>query len=191
MKVWETALPGVLIIEPDVFEDRRGYFMETFQQKKYADAGVDCPFVQDNLSYSIYKTLRGLHYQYPHTQAKLVQVLLGEVFDVAVDIRSGSPTFGQWTGEYLSQINKRQMFVPAGFAHGYSVVSDTAIFSYKCSDFYAPDCERGIVWSDPDLAIRWPVKEPLLSEKDSRYFRLKDVPEGLLPRYVQGQVCEE
>ena len=191
MKVWETALPGVLIIEPDVFEDRRGYFMETFQQKKYADAGIDCSFVQDNLSYSVFGTLRGLHYQNPHSQAKLVQVLMGEVFDVAVDIRCGSPTFGQWFGEYLSQMNKRQMFIPAGFAHGYSVVSETAIFSYKCSDFYAPDCEQGIVWSDPDLAIQWPVKEPLLSEKDGGYFCLKDVPEELLPRYVQGQVCEE
>ena len=183
MRVRDTALPGVLIIEPDVFEDNRGYFMETYHQKKYAEVGVDCAFVQDNLSYSIYGTLRGLHYQYPHSQAKLVQVVMGEVFDVAVDIRRGSPTFGQWVGEHLSKKNKRQMFIPEGFAHGFCVLSETAIFSYKCSDFYAPECEQGIVWSDPDLAIKWPVQEPLLSDKDGRYPCLRDIPEEGLMKY--------
>lgn len=184
MKVMETSLPGVLIIEPDVFEDTRGYFMETYQQKKYAEVGIDCSFVQDNLSYSVFGTLRGLHYQHPHSQAKLVQVLMGEVFDVAVDIRCGSPTFGQWFGEYLSEQNKRKMFIPEGCAHGYCVVSESAIFSYKCSDFYAPDCEGGIVWSDPDLGIKWPAREPLLSDKDRLYPHLKDVSEELLPKYI-------
>ncbi|MBN2256103.1 MAG: dTDP-4-dehydrorhamnose 3,5-epimerase [Deltaproteobacteria bacterium] len=185
MKVKGTALPGVVIIEPAVFEDTRGFFMETYQRDRYTEAGIDCSFVQDNTSYSIYGTLRGLHYQHPHSQAKLVQVLKGEVFDVAVDIRRGSPTFGHWVGEYLSEQNKRQMFVPAGFAHGYTVVTDVAVFSYKCSDFYAPECEQGILWSDPDIAISWPVKEPLLSGKDSRYPRLKDMPQEDLPKYIE------
>lgn len=181
MKVLETALPGVFILEPAVFEDRRGYFLETYHQERYDEAGVKCQFVQDNLSYSVRGSLRGLHYQYPHGQAKLVQVIKGKVFDVAVDIRRGSPTFGQWIGENLSDKNRRQMFIPEGFAHGFCVLSDTAIFVYKCSDLYAPDCERGILWSDPDLGIEWPVKEPLLSDKDSKYPCLKDIPEENLP----------
>jgi dTDP-4-dehydrorhamnose 3,5-epimerase len=181
MKVLKTGLPGVLIIEADVFKDGRGYFMETYHRKRYAEAGIDCPFVQDNLSYSTRGTLRGLHYQYPHDQAKLVQVITGEVFDVAVDIRRGSPAFGQWTGEYLSDKNKRQLFIPKGFAHGFCVLSDTAIFLYKCSNFYAPDSEKGVLYSDPDLAIDWPVNEPILSDKDSKYPRLKDVPGKHLP----------
>jgi len=181
MRVLETALPGVLILEPDVFEDQRGYFLETYHQERYDEAGLDCPFVQDNLSYSVRGSLRGLHYQYPHGQAKLVQVIKGEVFDVAVDIRRGSPTFGQWIGEKLSDKNRRQMFIPEGFAHGFRVLSDTAIFVYKCSDFYTPDSERGILWSDPDLGIEWPCEEPLLSEKDSKYPYLGDVPAEHLP----------
>jgi dTDP-4-dehydrorhamnose 3,5-epimerase len=185
MNVRETELPGVVIIEPLAFEDHRGLFMETYQRSRYAAAGVDCQFVQDNVSYSIHGTLRGLHYQLPRGQAKLVQVLKGEVFDVAVDIRRRSPTFGRWIGEYLSQQNKRQMFIPAGFAHGYAVVTEAAIFSYKCSDYYAPGCEQGIIWSDPDIAISWPVTQPLLSEKDGRYPRLKDMPQELLPEFQE------
>jgi len=181
MKVLETALPGVLILEPAVFEDRRGYFLETYHRQRYDEAGVKCQFVQDNLSYSVRGSLRGLHYQYPHGQAKLVQVIKGEVFDVAVDIRRSSPTFGQWIGEKLSDKNRRQMFIPEGFAHGFCVLSDTAIFVYKCSDLYVPDSERGILWSDPDLGIEWPVGGPLLSEKDSKYPCLKDIPKENLP----------
>ena len=183
MKILETALPGVLIIEPDAFEDGRGFFMETYHRKRYNEAGMDCSFVQDNLSYSIHGTLRGLHYQYPNGQAKLVQVITGDIFDVAVDIRRGSPTFGRWIGEYLSDNNRRQLFIPEGFAHGFCVLSDTALFVYKCSDFYAPDSEGGILCSDPDLGVEWPVKDPLLSDKDSEYLCLKDVPAEYLPVY--------
>ena len=140
-------------------------------------------FVQDNLSYSTIDTLRGLHYQYPNAQAKLVQVIKGEIFDVAVDIRRGSPTFGEWTGVHLSDENQRQFFVPEGFAHGFCVISDTASVVYKCTDFYAPESEKGIIWSDPDIGIEWPVKEPLLSPKDSQYPCLKDITTNNLPNY--------
>jgi dTDP-4-dehydrorhamnose 3,5-epimerase len=184
MKVIETSLPGVLIIEPRIFDDERGFFMETYHEKRYREAGVDLCFLQDNFSYSIYGTLRGLHYQYPHGQAKLVQVLLGKVFDVAVDIRRGSPTFGQWCGEYLSDKNRRQLLIPEGYAHGFCVLSETALFIYKCTDFYAPESEGGILWSDPDLGIEWPVDNPLLSEKDSNYQCLGDVPADHLPIYA-------
>jgi dTDP-4-dehydrorhamnose 3,5-epimerase len=176
------------IIEPAVFEDPRGYFLETFRKDRYAEKGIAIEFVQDNLSCSVKATLRGLHYQYPNAQAKLVQVLQGEVFDVAVDIRRGSPTFGRWTGVVLSEANKRQLFIPEGFAHGFCVMSATAVFTYKCSDYYAPRSEGGILWSDPDLAITWPVDAPLLSDKDKTYSRLKDLPQEQLPPYkVIGQ----
>ena len=170
MKVTPTDINDVLIIEPDVFEDPRGFFMETYHEKRYKTFGIDATFVQDNLSFSVKGTLRGLHYQYPNAQAKLVQVLMGEVFDVAVDIRKGSPTFGKWVGARLSAENKRQLFIPKGFAHGYCVVSNTAIFSYKCSRYYAPKDERGILWKDPELNIDWPVKTPLISDKDKNNF---------------------
>jgi dTDP-4-dehydrorhamnose 3,5-epimerase len=181
MKVTETSLPGVLIIEPRVFPDGRGFFFETYNRERYSRHGMNNEFVQDNLSYSIKDTLRGLHYQLPHSQAKLVQVLSGEVFDVAVDIRTGSPSFGQWVGVWLSSDNKQQLYIPKGFAHGFCVLSDMALFSYKCDDFYAPDCEEGILWSDPDLGIDWPVKTPLLSDKDRKYPALKDFPMPRLP----------
>jgi len=184
MNIIETELDGVLIIEPDVFGDTRGFFMETYQRQRYADGGIDTDFVQDNLSYSKQGTLRGLHYQYPKGQAKLVQVIQGEVFDVVVDIRRGSPTFGRWINEYLSDENKRQLFVPDGYAHGFCVLSNTAIFHYKCSDFYAPNYERGIIWSDPAIGIKWPTKKVLLSEKDRKYRCLKDIPVELLPKYA-------
>lgn len=183
MKVIETALPGVLIIEPRVFPDGRGFFFETYHRERYRQHGINDEFVQDNLSYSVKDTLRGLHYQLPHSQAKLVQVLSGEVFDVAVDIRVGSPAFGQWTGVILSSENKRQFYVPKGFAHGFCVLSETALFSYKCDDFYAPNCEGGVLWSDPDLKIDWSVKMPLFSDKDTRYPCLKDIPRERLPVY--------
>lgn len=181
MNIIETNLPGTLVIEPGVFPDPRGYFLETYNQKRYQEHGINNEFVQDNLSYSINSTLRGLHYQYPHSQAKLVQVVVGEVFDVAVDIRKGSPSFGKWSGIRLSAENKKQFFIPKGFAHGFCVLSDHAIFSYKCDNFYAPDCEQGILWSDPFLGIDWPVNEPVISEKDKNYPLLKDIPEDNLP----------
>jgi len=183
MNIIKTNLPGVLIIEPRVFPDGRGFFFETYHRNRYGECGMGNDFVQDNLSYSVKDTLRGLHYQHPHSQAKLVQVLSGEAFDVAVDIRIGSPTFGQWAGVRLSSENKKQFYIPRGFAHGFCVLSDTALFSYKCDDFYAPDCEGGILWSDPELAIDWPVKGSLLSEKDNKYPCLKDIPKDRLPVY--------
>ncbi len=181
MNVLDTPLDGVKIIEPDVFGDKRGFFMETYHKKRYAEAGFEIDFVQDNISSSTRGTLRGLHYQFPHTQAKLVQVIKGEVFDIAVDIRRKSPTFGKWTGVYLSEENNRQLFVSKGFAHGFCVISDIAVFNYKCSDFYSPESEGGILWSDPDLAIDWPIKKPVLSEKDTGYSCLRDVPLEKLP----------
>ena len=182
----ETAIPGVIILEPKVFGDTRGFFMEMFSVIRYEQAGIHDRFVQDNISSSQKGVLRGLHFQNPNPQGKLVQVLQGEVFDVAVDIRKGSPTFGQWTGITLSNQNHRQFFVPSGFAHGFCVLSDTALFHYKCTDYYAPSCEGGIVWNDPDIGIEWPVKTPVLSAKDSAYGRLKDYPEQKLPVYKKG-----
>jgi dTDP-4-dehydrorhamnose 3,5-epimerase len=187
MKTTLIELEGVLIIEPTVFPDDRGYFMETFQQDRYRGIGIHTGFIQDNLSFSRKGTLRGLHFQHPHAQAKLVQVLQGEVLDVIVDIRPGSPTFGRWAGIRLSEKNKRQLFVPENFAHGYCVLSETSLFSYKCSDYYAPDCEKGILWSDPDIGIQWPLIDPILSEKDSRYPTLKDIPPKDLPEGPPGK----
>lgn len=181
MNVINTSLEGVLIIETDVFNDNRGFFMETYHEKKYQQYGIDQVFVQDNLSYSVQGTLRGLHYQIQYPQAKLVQVITGEIFDVVADIRPGSPTFGKWTGLYLSDKNNRQLFVPEGFAHGFCVISKAAHFLYKCSDFYAPDDEGGILWSDPDIGIDWPVKYPIISDKDSKYPCLSDCRPDQLP----------
>jgi dTDP-4-dehydrorhamnose 3,5-epimerase len=183
MKILETALKGVLMVEPRVFRDNRGYFMEIYHQKRYDQSGIRRLFVQDNLSYSVRGTLRGLHYQLPHPQAKLVEVIRGEIFDVVVDIRRGSPTFGHWIGIPLSEKNKRQLFVSEGFAHGFCVLSEEALVIYRCSDFYAPDSDNGILWSDPALAIEWPVANPLLSEKDARYPLLEKVPFDRLPLY--------
>ena len=166
MQVLKTSLPGTLIIQPDIFKDSRGFFMETFHREKYAAKGLDHPFVQDNLSYSTHGTLRGLHYQYPNAQAKLVQALKGEVYDVAVDIRQGSPYFGKWVGAVLSEENQQQLYVPPGFAHGFCTLSEQADFLYKCTDLYAPGDEYGIAWDDPDIAIEWPEIDCLLSEKD-------------------------
>lgn len=180
MRIVETTLPGVVIIEPDVFGDARGYFQETWNRARYSAIGLDVDFVQDNLSFSRRGILRGLHYQNPLAQGKLVSVLMGEVFDVAVDIRHGSPTFGRWMGVTLSAENKRQFYVPPGFAHGFCVTSETALFAYKCTEFYNPQYERSILWNDPDLGIDWPLSEPLLSEKDRRASRLKDIPRDML-----------
>jgi len=183
LKCTEKSIPGVLLIEPMVFEDDRGFFLETYHEKKYPEAGIDKPFVQDNHSHSCRGTLRGLHYQLKHPQGKLVYVIRGEVFDVAVDIRRGSSTFGQWTGTILSEKNKHQLFIPEGFAHGLCVISETADVLYKCTDLYAPGDEYGILWSDPVIGVDWPVENPVLSEKDAESPRLMDVPEELFPLY--------
>lgn len=183
MRICETALPEVKLIEPRVFTDPRGFFLETWHQARYQEYGLPACFVQDNVSLSTRGTLRGLHFQHPKDQGKLVYVLHGEVFDVAVDIRIGSPTFGRWVGIVLSGTNKRQLYIPEGFAHGFCVTSETALVAYKCTDFYAPQMERGVVWNDPDLGIEWPVREPLLSARDMRCPALKQVPAEWLPRY--------
>ena len=183
MKVTETKLSGVLIFEPKVFPDGRGYFMESWSKKRYEEAGIKEPFVQDNISSSQKGILRGLHFQYPQSQGKLVQVISGEAFDVAVDIRYGSPTFGQWFSVILSQANHRQLYIPPGFAHGFCVLGNIAVFSYKCTDYYNPSYEAGVIWNDPEINIDWPIKEPILSEKDSKYPRLKDIPAEKLPQY--------
>jgi dTDP-4-dehydrorhamnose 3,5-epimerase len=183
IKYTKTDLPGVLLIEPRVFQDSRGFFMETFHQKKYAEAGIDHAFIQDNYSHSTRGTLRGLHYQLEHPQAKLVYVIKGEIYDVAVDIRRGSPGFGKWTGQYLSCKNRRQIFVPEGFAHGFCVISETADVLYKTTDLYKPDDEYGVLWSDPTIGIDWPVEIPIVSDKDKQFPVLQDVPEQHLPIY--------
>ena len=171
MEVIKTSLEGVVIIEPKVFGDERGFFLETFQADRYRDqAGIDLPFVQDNHSRSAKGVLRGLHFQKTKPQGKLVRVVRGEVFDVAVDIRQGSPTFGQWEGVILSEENKRQFWVPPGFAHGFVVLSDVADFEYKCTDYYDPSDEGSLAWNDPEVGITWPLDkldaDPQLSAKD-------------------------
>jgi len=183
MNIRETSLKGVLVLEPNVFSDERGFFLETFNSARYANAGIRDSFVQDNISFSQKGVLRGLHFQYPQSQGKLIQVLSGQVFDVVVDIRVGSPTFGQWESYVLSDANHRQIYILPGFAHGYCVTSETAIFSYKCTDFYNPATESGIIWNDPDLNIDWPIKEPVLSPKDAAYPRFKDLPQDKLPHF--------
>lgn len=183
IKYTETDLPGVLLIDPAVFKDSRGFFMETFHQKKYAEAGIDHAFVQDNYSHSTRGTLRGLHYQLNYPQGKLVYVITGEIYDVAVDIRRGSPGFGKWVGQYLSDKNRRQIFVPEGFAHGFCVLSETADVLYKTTDLYNPDDEYGVLWSDPTIGIDWPVEMPVVSDKDKQFPGLKEAPEENLPIY--------
>ncbi len=181
MKCKETLLPGVLVIEPDVFKDTRGFFMEAYHQKEYAAVGIDCVFVQDNLSHSTRGTLRGLHYQLKHAQGKLIYVVTGEIFDVSVDIRRGSPTFGTWVGTHVSAQNKRLVYVPQGFAHGFSVLSKTADVIYKCTDFYTPDDEHGIFWADPSIKIDWKIENPTLSKKDRQNPKLSEIPADFLP----------
>jgi len=174
MRVIDTDLPGLRIIEPTVHEDSRGFFMESYNYRDYAKCGLDDIYLQDNHSLSTRGTLRGLHYQLPPGQAKLVRVVVGAVYDVAVDIRRGSPTYGLWRGFWLSAENKRQLYLPTGYAHGFCVVSERAEFLYKVTGYYDPELERGIAWDDPDLAIAWPVAEPLLSPRDRQHPRLRD-----------------
>jgi dTDP-4-dehydrorhamnose 3,5-epimerase len=169
MRVVRSTLPGVLVIEPDVREDGRGFFLETYQAERYREHGIVGTFVQDNHSRSIGGTLRGLHLQLRRPQGKLIRVIEGEIFDVAVDVRRGSPAFGRWVGVSLSAANFKQCFIPPGFAHGFCVLSPIAQVEYKCTDFYDPASEIGIAWNDPAIGIAWPVTEPLLSPRDSRH----------------------
>lgn len=181
MKVVETALPGVLIIEPKVFPDARGFFVETYQRQRYISMGILPEFVQDNLSFSARGVLRGVHSQNPQPQGKLVQVLQGEVWDVAVDIRRNSPHFGKWTAVTLSAEKHNQFYLPPGFAHGFCVLSETALFAYKCTDYYAPGAEVGFRWDDPEVGIAWPLNQPILSDKDAVLPLLCDIPVEQLP----------
>ncbi len=174
MKFIETSLPGILLIEPKVFGDERGFFMESYRRDVFEGQGIP-PLLQDNHSRSVRGTLRGLHFQHPHGQGKLIRVTHGAVYDVLVDVRRGSPTFGKWEGHELSADNKRQLWVPPGFAHGFCVLSDAADFLYKCSDYYHPEHEHTLLWNDPDVGVQWPVSEPILSEKDKKGVPLKDL----------------
>lgn len=181
MKVTELALPGVLLIEPRVFADERGYFKEAWNERRYAEAGVPTGFVQDNVSRSTRGTLRGLHFQQPNAQGKLVSVPFGAVYDVVVDVRSDSPHFGRWLGVVLSGDDHRQLWVPPGFAHGFLVTSDEALFAYKVTAYHHAESERTIAWDDPELGIEWPIRSPLLSFKDANAGRLRELPADALP----------
>lgn len=184
MKVIETALPGALVLEPQVFGDARGFFYESYNEAKYRAAGVDHRFVQSNVSRSARGVLRGLHYQWPNPQGKLVSVVEGEVYDVAVDIRRGSPTFGQWAGVILSAGNHRHFWVPEGFAHGFVVLSEFATFAYQCTNLYDAKADAGVRWNDAAIAIDWPVSAPLLSGKDEKAPLLADIAPERLPVYA-------
>ena len=183
MQRFDTSLPGVLELRPKVFQDARGFFLESYHRDRFNELGITGIFVQDNHSCSVKGTLRGLHYQLRRPQAKLCRVVEGEALDVAVDIRLGSPSFGQWTSVTLSAKTHNSLYIPAGFAHGFLALTDTVQFLYKCSDFYDRDDEHGILWSDPGLNIPWGVASPLVSEKDARLPCLRDVPRDLLPRF--------
>ncbi|HEY5602045.1 MAG TPA: dTDP-4-dehydrorhamnose 3,5-epimerase [Gammaproteobacteria bacterium] len=188
MKVMETPIVDVKLIEPKCFGDARGFFLETFSTQRYQDAGINAVFVQDNHSRSRQGVLRGLHYQLRHLQGKLVSVTRGEVFDVVVDIRVGSPTYGQWCGALLNDENHRQMYVPAGLAHGFVVLSETVDFVYKCTDYYYPADEKGLLWNDPALGIDWRIDTPLLSEKDRNNKTLAALKAGNeLPLYIPNK----
>lgn len=188
MKIVETNIPGVLLLEPKVFGDERGWFMESWQQRRYAEAGLPERFVQDNQAYSRKGVLRGLHIQHPFGQGKLVQVVMGEVFDVAVDLRRGSPTYGHWAGVRLTGANKHQFYVPPGFGHGYYVLSEEALFSYKCTEYYHPETEFSVRWDDPAIGIEWPLDgEPMLSDKDRNALLLAEVDPARLPTFAELQ----
>lgn len=183
MKFIPTQLPEVVVVEPDVHRDARGFFLEAYHARKYAEGGVTGTFVQDNHSKSMRGTLRALHAQSPHAQGKLVRVLSGEIYDVAVDVRLGSPRYGRYAAVVLSAENNKQLWIPEGFAHGFCVLSETAEVEYKCTDFYHPECDLTIAWNDPDIGIPWPVERPILSDKDRRapLLKDKDVQSRLLP----------
>jgi dTDP-4-dehydrorhamnose 3,5-epimerase len=183
MKVVETTLPGALILEPLVFGDSRGFFYESYHQARYRDAGITGDFVQTNVSRSAKGVLRGLHYQWPNPQGKLVSVLEGEVYDVAVDIRHGSPNFGQWIGVMLTADNHRHFWIPEGFAHGFCVLSEFATFTYQCTALYGAAADAGVRWNDADIGIDWPISKPLLSDKDGKTPLLKDIAADRLPMF--------
>ena len=183
MKLIKTALEGCLVIEPNVHGDARGFFYESFNSKRFAEAGLDLTFVQTNVSRSEQGVLRGLHYQWPNPQGKLVSVLEGEVYDVAVDIRVGSPTFGQWAAAILSAENKRHFWVPEGFAHGFAVLSERAVFSSLCTEVYLKEVDAGVRWNDADIAVDWPISAPILSSKDETAPFLKEIAAERLPVY--------
>jgi dTDP-4-dehydrorhamnose 3,5-epimerase len=187
MERTDLSISGVLTLQPKVFADARGFFMETYSKRTFSAWGIDGEFVQDNHSCSSRGTIRGLHYQLQHPQGKLCRVVMGEVLDVVVDIRVGSPTFGQWIGVFLSANNKKQIWIPPGCAHGFSVLSESAEFLYKCTDFYHPEDEHGVSPMDPALGIDWQVTAPLLSAKDGKYPLLAEVEAGLLPKYQAGE----
>lgn len=186
MKIIPTHLPGLLLMEPEVHGDSRGFFLESWHKEKYAEHGLDVDFVQDNHSRSGKNVLRGLHFQLDKPQGKLIRVASGSVFDVAVDVRVGSPTFGQWMGIELSEENHKQIYIPPGFAHGFCVTSESADFLYKCTEYYSPQSEHGILWSDPEIGIEWPSENFLISDKDLKCKCLKDM-EEFLPAY-EGDV---
>ena len=177
------TLGEIIMVEPQVFKDDRGFFLETYHQTRYTEKGIDQPFVQDNHSHSRKGSIRGLHYQLKHPQGKLVYAVTGRILDVVLDIRRGSPTFGNWCGAHLSAENKHQIYIPPGFAHGFSVLSDRADVIYKCTDFYTPGDEYGVLWNDPDLEIDWGVDNPILSPKDLENSQLSRIPRDLLPIY--------
>jgi len=183
LQIIETSLPGVLLIKPRVFEDPRGFFMETYRQNVLAEAGIRETFVQDNHSHSSRGVLRGLHYQLRNPQAKLCRVAQGEVLDIAVDVRVGSPHFGKWMGVVLSGENHAQLYIPKGFAHGFVVRSETADFLYKCSDYFDAGDDRGVLWNDPEIGIDWGTPSPTISDKDQRYLPLAQIAHDQLPRY--------
>lgn len=185
MNVTATNIPSLLMLTPRVFADERGTFFESWSASRYAEAGVPEQFVQDNVSRSHRGVLRGLHYQHPRAQGKLISVLEGSIFDVAVDIRVGSPTFGEWVGVTLSADNQRQLYIPPGCAHGFQALSDDTLVLYKCTDYYDQASEHSVLWSDEDLAIDWPLP-PLLSPKDSKGLRLRDMPREALPAFPAG-----
>lgn len=186
MNVAPLGLDGLVMIEPRIHRDARGWFAETWSAQRYREVGLPDTWVQDNVSHSVRGVVRGLHFQEPHGQGKLAMALVGEVFDVAVDVRVGSPTFGQWAGFVLSETTGRQLYIPPGFAHGYLVTSDVAVFAYKCTDYYDPSSERAVLWNDPDLGVEWPLPASAatwLSDKDRAAPRLRDLPPDRLPRY--------
>jgi len=185
LKFTPLSLPGVVLVEPKVFHDERGFFLETFHEKKYREGGIPESFVQDNQSLSVRGTLRGLHSQRLKPQGKLVRAIEGEIFDVAVDVRRGSPTFAKWVGVRLSAENFQQLYVPQGFVHGFCVLSEVAQVEYKCTDFYAPNDEQSVIWNDPDIGIEWPVEDPVISPKDRAAPRLAEILEDL-PEYDGG-----
>ena len=178
MEFRQLSIADVILIKPSIFEDHRGFFMESYHIDKFNSGGIKCNFVQDNHARSVYNTLRGLHFQVKYPQAKLLRCVKGTVFDVAVDIRQDSPSYGQWVGEELSEDNKYQLFIPQGFAHGYYVMSETVEISYKCSEIYHPEDEQGIIWNDPEIGIDWPGLDPILSEKDQTLPLLRNLHES-------------